>query len=116
MSIQKIEREIAEIRERLDELKRLMTELAHPVPQPPMPPVGPQICGFGTVVGSDPYNPCATCPSNPAFRTDQTFVGDTPCQWCNRSGLRVTCISGGESNSASSNTNKSHLTAFNNIK
>lgn len=38
-------------------------------------------------------NPCEGCPNNPAL-LDTPIVGDSPCQWCLHSPIRVTCVSG----------------------
>jgi len=38
-------------------------------------------------------NPCEYCPSNPRYKTNGIYVGDSPCQWCPHSPYRTTCSS-----------------------
>ena len=113
MSKSSIKEELAGIRQQLEEINEHFAQLAQLILHPSVPPVVPRIDEFGTLGVRDPHNPCATCPSNPALHNEM-FIGDTPCQWCNHSGLRNTCSS--DTNSTSNGTNKSQLQAFNNIK
>lgn len=42
-------------------------------------------------------NPCETCSYYLRFKSGEIYVGDSPCQWCQYSGLKVTCNSTGTS-------------------
>ena len=44
-----------------------------------------------------PKNPCETCSYYLRFKSGEIYVGDSPCQWCQYSGLKVTCTSTGTS-------------------
>lgn len=50
-----------------------------------------QLCH--TEINTKSFNPCETCPHNLRLKMGETYVGDSPCQWCQYSGLRVTCTS-----------------------
>lgn len=45
-----------------------------------------------------PDNPCTTCPSNPKFMSPN-YIGDWPCQWCNRNPWKITCATTDDTNS-----------------
>lgn len=40
-------------------------------------------------------NPCETCSYYLKLKLGEIYVGDSPCQWCQYSGLKVTCNSSG---------------------
>ena len=42
-----------------------------------------------------PTSPCETCSYYLRLKLGEAVVGDFPCQWCQYSGLRVTCTSTG---------------------
>ena len=42
-----------------------------------------------------PINLCESCPHYLRLKLGETYVGDSPCQWCQHSGLKVTCTSTG---------------------
>lgn len=44
-----------------------------------------------------PTSPCETCSHYLRLKLGETYVGDSPCQWCQYGGLRVTCTSTGTS-------------------
>lgn len=44
-----------------------------------------------------PTNPCETCSYYQKLKSGEIYVGDSPCQWCQHSGLKVTCTSTGTS-------------------
>lgn len=37
-------------------------------------------------------NPCEDCPNNPKY-LKTPYIGDSPCQWCQKSPYKVTCTS-----------------------
>lgn len=39
---------------------------------------------------NQPDNPCDNCPNNPKY-LKAPYVGDSPCQWCQKSPWKVTC-------------------------
>lgn len=41
---------------------------------------------------SDNWNGCEGCPNNPKY-LKTPYVGDSPCQWCQKSPWKVTCTS-----------------------
>lgn len=41
---------------------------------------------------SDNLNGCEGCPNNPKY-LKTPYVGDTPCQWCQKNPWKVTCTS-----------------------
>lgn len=43
---------------------------------------------------SDNWSSCEGCPNNPKY-LKTPYVGDTPCQWCQKSPWKVTCTSNG---------------------
>lgn len=42
-------------------------------------------------------SPCENCSYYLKLNLGETYVGDSPCQWCQYSGLKVTCTSTGSS-------------------
>ena len=44
-----------------------------------------------------PKSLCETCSYYLRLKSGEIFVGDSPCQWCQHSGLKVTCTSTGTS-------------------
>ena len=44
---------------------------------------------------SDNWSGCEGCPNNPKY-LKTTYIGDSPCQWCQKSPYKVTCISEGK--------------------
>ena len=40
-------------------------------------------------------NPCDSCPNNPKY-LKTPYIGDSPCQWCQKNPNKVTCTSKGE--------------------
>ena len=43
-------------------------------------------------VFSPDENPCDSCPNNPKY-LKTPYVGDSPCQWCQKNPNKVTCTS-----------------------
>lgn len=43
---------------------------------------------------SDNLSGCEGCPNNPKY-LKTTYIGDSPCQWCQKSPWKVTCTSNG---------------------
>lgn len=43
---------------------------------------------------SDNWSGCEGCPNNPKY-LKTPYVGDTPCQWCQKNPWKVTCTSNG---------------------
>ena len=43
---------------------------------------------------SDNWSGCEGCPNNPKY-LKTPYVGDSPCQWCQKSPWKVTCTSNG---------------------
>ena len=41
---------------------------------------------------NQPDNPCEGCPNNPKY-LKTPYIGDSPCQWCQKSPWKVTCTS-----------------------
>lgn len=41
---------------------------------------------------SDNWSGCEGCPNNPKY-LKTPYVGDTPCQWCQKSPWKITCTS-----------------------
>lgn len=41
---------------------------------------------------NQPNNPCEGCPNNPKY-LKTPYIGDSPCQWCQRNPWKVTCTS-----------------------
>lgn len=39
---------------------------------------------------NQPDNPCDNCPNNPKY-LKAPYVGDSPCQWCQKNPWKVTC-------------------------
>ena len=39
-------------------------------------------------------NPCENCPNNPKY-LKTPYIGDSPCQWCQKNIYKVTCTSDG---------------------
>ena len=54
-----------------------------------------------------PINLCENCPHYLRLKAGETYVGDSPCLWCQYGGLRVTCTS-----TASNNSNATTETSF----
>ena len=49
--------------------------------------------GYKIKAGLDqPDNPCEGCPNNPKY-LKTPYIGDSPCQWCQKSPWKVTCTS-----------------------
>lgn len=49
--------------------------------------------GYKIKAGLDqPDNPCEGCPYNPKY-LKTPYIGDSPCQWCQKSPWKVTCTS-----------------------
>ena len=67
------------------EYRKLQNELEKQVKQP------------SYVECNKPTNPCETCSYYRKFKSGEIYVGDSPCQWCQYSGLKVTCTSTGTS-------------------
>lgn len=44
---------------------------------------------------SDNWSGCEGCPNNPKY-LKTSYVGDSPCQWCQKNPYRTTCISEGK--------------------
>lgn len=44
-----------------------------------------------------PKSPCETCSHYLKLQLGEIYVGDSPCQWCQYSGLKITCTSTGSS-------------------
>lgn len=45
---------------------------------------------------SDNWSGCEGCPNNPKY-LKEPYVGDSPCQWCQKNPWKVTCtVSGGQ--------------------
>lgn len=42
-----------------------------------------------------PKSPCENCSYYHKWKSDEIYVGDSPCQWCQYSGLKITCTSSG---------------------
>lgn len=38
-------------------------------------------------------SPCETCSFNLRLKTGEIYVGDSPCQWCQYGGVKITCTS-----------------------
>lgn len=43
---------------------------------------------------SDNWSGCEGCPNNPKY-LKTPYIGDTPCQWCQKNPWKVTCTSNG---------------------
>lgn len=43
-------------------------------------------------VFSPDENPCDSCPNNPKY-LKTPYIGDSPCQWCQKNPNKVTCTS-----------------------
>lgn len=43
---------------------------------------------------SDNWSGCEGCPNNPKY-LKTPYIGDSPCQWCQKSPWKVTCTSNG---------------------
>lgn len=43
---------------------------------------------------SDNWSGCEGCPNNPKY-LKAPYIGDSPCQWCQKSPWKVTCTSNG---------------------
>ena len=41
---------------------------------------------------NQPDNPCEGCPNNPKY-LKTPYIGDSPCQWCQKHPWKVTCTS-----------------------
>ena len=41
---------------------------------------------------SDNYSDCEGCPNNPKY-LKTPYIGDSPCQWCQKNPWKVTCTS-----------------------
>lgn len=41
---------------------------------------------------SDNFSGCEGCPNNPKY-IKENYIGDTPCQWCQKNPNKVTCTS-----------------------
>ena len=41
---------------------------------------------------NQPDNPCEGCPNNPKY-LKTPYIGDSPCQWCQKNIYKVTCTS-----------------------
>lgn len=41
---------------------------------------------------SDNWSSCESCPNNPKY-LKTPYIGDSPCQWCQKSPWKVTCTS-----------------------
>lgn len=39
---------------------------------------------------SDNFSGCEGCPNNPKY-IKENYIGDTPCQWCQKNPYKVTC-------------------------
>lgn len=43
---------------------------------------------------SDNWSGCEGCPNNPKY-LKAPYIGDSPCQWCQKNPNKITCTSGG---------------------
>lgn len=43
---------------------------------------------------SDHWSGCEGCPNNPKY-LKTSYIGDSPCQWCQKNPWKVTCTSNG---------------------
>ena len=52
------------------------------------------LCGAGEPIKTayDSTDPCAGCPTKKFLQTGGTYVGDLPCQWCNKNPRYYNCI------------------------
>lgn len=53
------------------------------------PSVSPDSCDGGK---SDNWSYCEGCPNNPKY-LKTPYIGDSPCQWCQKNPYKVTCTS-----------------------
>lgn len=53
---------------------------------------------INTITSIHSTNPCAGCSFYTELSTKGYYIGDTPCQWCNKNPYRITCK--GETNNA----------------
>ena len=44
------------------------------------------------LTASDYWNECKGCPNNPKY-LKTPYIGDSPCQWCQKNPYKVTCAS-----------------------
>nr|DAI49895.1 MAG TPA: Transcription initiation factor IIE, alpha FINGER, Transcription [Caudoviricetes sp.] len=48
----------------------------------------------GWATKSDNWSGCEGCPNNPKY-LKAPYIGDSPCQWCQKNPNKITCTSGG---------------------
>ena len=51
----------------------------------------PNINYGGSIKTCEPTDPCKGCSTKELLQRDSTYVGDLPCQWCNKNPYKINC-------------------------